>query len=64
MDRGAEKAEYSKSEYLNADELLTDKKKEVEQAQWELFRVTEELDEATRKNEVAEMLLGVFLLLW
>ena len=28
-----EKAEYSKSEYLKADELLTDKKKEVEQAQ-------------------------------
>ena len=48
-----EKAEYSKSEYLKADELLTDKKKEVEQAQGELFRVTEELDEATRKKEIA-----------
>lgn len=48
-----EKAEYSKSEYLKADELLTDKKKEVEQAQGELSRVTEELDEATRKREIA-----------
>lgn len=48
-----EKAEYSKSEYLKADELLTDKKKEVEQAQGELSRVTEELDEATRKKEIA-----------
>lgn len=48
-----QKAEYSKSEYLKADELLTDKKKEVEQAQGELSRVTEELDEATRKKEIA-----------
>ena len=48
-----EKAEYSKSEYLKADELLTDKKKEVEQAQGELSKVTEELDEATRKKEIA-----------
>ena len=47
------KAEYSKSEYLKADELLTDKKKEVEQAQGELYRVTEEMDEATRKKESA-----------
>lgn len=47
------KAEYSKSEYLKADELLADKKKEVEQAQGELSRVTEELDEATRKKEIA-----------
>ena len=48
-----EKAEYSKSEYLKADELLTDKKKEVEQAQGELSKVTEELDAATRKKEIA-----------
>ena len=48
-----QKAEYSKSEYLKADELLTDKKKEVEQAQGELSKVTEELDEATRKKEIA-----------
>ena len=48
-----EKAEYSKSEYLKADELLTDKKKEVEQAQGELSRVMAELDEATRKKEIA-----------
>ena len=48
-----EKLEYSKSEYLKADELLTDKKKKVEQAQGELSRVTEELDEATRKKEIA-----------
>lgn len=48
-----EKAEYSKSEYLKADELLTDKKKEVEQAQGELSKVKEELDEATRKKEIA-----------
>lgn len=48
-----EKAEYSKSEYLKADELLMDKKKEVEQAQGELSRVTEELYEATRKKEIA-----------
>ena len=48
-----EKAEYSKSEYLKADELLTDKKKEAEQVQGELSRVTEELDEATRKKEIA-----------
>ena len=48
-----EKAEYSKSEYLKADELLTDKKKEVELTQGELSRVTEELDEATRKKEIA-----------
>ena len=47
------KSEYSKSEYLKADELLTDKKKEVEQAQGELSRVKEELDEATRKKEIA-----------
>lgn len=39
--------------YLKADELLADKNKEVEQAQGELFRVTEELDEATRKKEIA-----------
>ena len=45
-----QKAKYSKSEYLKADELLTDKKKEVEQAQVELSRVTEELDEATCKK--------------
>ena len=48
-----EKAEYFKLEYLKVDELLTDKKKEVEQAQGELSRVTEELDEATRKKEIA-----------
>lgn len=48
-----EKAEYSKSEYLKADGLLTDKKKEAEQAQGELTKVTEELDEATRKKEIA-----------
>lgn len=48
-----QKAEYSKSEYLKADGLLTDKKKEVEQAQGEPFRVTEKLDEATRKKEIA-----------
>ncbi|RXE57977.1 hypothetical protein [Acetivibrio mesophilus] len=48
-----EKVEYSKSEYLKADELLTDKKKEVEQAQGKLSRVTEKLDEATRKKEIA-----------
>ena len=48
-----EKAEYSKLEYLKADELLTDKKTEVEQAQGELSRVTEELDEAIRKKEIA-----------
>lgn len=48
-----QKAEYSKSEYLMADDLLTDKKKEVEQTQGELFRVTEKLDEATRKKEIA-----------
>lgn len=48
-----QKAEYSKSEYLKVDELLTDKKKEVEQAQGELSGVTEELDEATRKKESA-----------
>lgn len=48
-----QKAEYSKSEYLKADELLTDKKKEVEQTQGELSRATEELDEATRKKEIA-----------
>lgn len=47
-----EKAEYFKLEYLKADEILTDKKKEVEQAQGELSRVTEELDEATRKKEI------------
>lgn len=47
-----EKVEYSKSEYLKPDELLTDKKKEVEQAQGELSRVTEKLDEATRKKEI------------
>ena len=50
---GIERLWYSKSEYLKADELLTDKKKEVEQAQGELSRVTEELDEATRKREIA-----------
>lgn len=49
-----EKAEYSKSEYLKADELLTDKKKEVEQAQGELSKVEEALDEATRKKEIAQ----------
>lgn len=48
-----EKAEYFKLEYLKVDELLTDKKKKVEQAQGELSRVTEELDEATRKKEIA-----------
>lgn len=48
-----QKAEYSESEYLKADELLTDKKKEVEQAQGEFSRVTEELDEATRNKEIA-----------
>lgn len=48
-----EKAEYFKLEYLKVDELLTDKKKEVEQEQGELSRVTEELDEATRKKEIA-----------
>lgn len=48
-----EKAEYFKLEYLKVDELLTDKKKEVEQAQGELSRVTEELDEATRNKEIA-----------
>ena len=32
---------------------MTDKKKEVEQAQVELSRVTEELDEATCKKEIA-----------
>lgn len=53
MAEWEEKAECSKSEYLKADELLTDKKKEVEQAQGELSRVTEELDEATRKKEIA-----------
>lgn len=53
MAEWEEKAEYSKSEYLKADELLTDKKKEVEQTQGELSRVTEELDEATRKKEIA-----------
>ena len=52
MTEWEEKAEYSKSEYLKADELLADKKKEVEQAQGELSRVTEELDEATRKKEI------------
>jgi chromosome segregation ATPase len=49
-----EKAEYSKSEYLKADELLTDKKKEVEQAQGELSKVEEALDEATHKKEIAQ----------
>ena len=53
MAEWEETAEYSKSEYLKADELLADKKKEVEQAQGELSRVTEELDEATRKKEIA-----------
>ena len=53
MAEWEEKAEYSKSEYLKADELLMDKKKEVEQAQGELSRVTEELYEATRKKEIA-----------
>lgn len=53
MAEWEQKAEYSKSEYLKADELLTDKKKEVEQAQGELSIVTEELDEATRKKEIA-----------
>lgn len=53
MAEWEEKAEYSKSEYLKADELLTDKKKEVEEAQGELSKVTEELDEATRKKEIA-----------
>ena len=53
MAEWEEKAEYSKSEYLKADELLADKKKEVEQAQGELSKVTEELDEATRKKEIA-----------
>lgn len=52
MAEWEEKAEYSKSEYLKADELLADKKKEVEQAQGELSKVTEELDEATRKKEI------------
>lgn len=47
-----QKAEYSRSEYLKADELLTDKK-EAEQAEGELFKVTEELDEVTRKKEIA-----------
>ena len=49
---GTKKAEYSKSEYLKADELLTDKKKEVEQAQGELSKVEEALDEATRKRRL------------
>ena len=53
MAEWEEKAEYSKSEYLKSDEVLADKKKEVEQAQGELSRVTEELDEATRKKEIA-----------
>lgn len=52
MAEWEEKAEYSKSEYLKADELLADKKKEVEQAQGELSKVTEELDGATRKKEI------------
>ena len=38
---------------LGTLQLLKDKKKEVEQAQGELSRVTEELDEATRKKEIA-----------
>jgi hypothetical protein len=49
-----EKAEYSKSEYLKTDELLTNKKKEVKQAQGELSTVEEALDEATRKKEIAQ----------
>ena len=53
MAEWEEKAEYSKSEYLKGDELLTDKKKEVEEAQGELSKVMEELDEATRKKEIA-----------
>lgn len=53
MAEWEEKAEYFKLEYLKIDELLTDKKKEVEQVQGELSRVTEELDEATRKKEIA-----------
>ena len=53
MAEWEEKAEYFKLEYLKVDELLTDKKKEVEQVQGELSRVTEELDEATRKKEIA-----------
>lgn len=53
MAEWEEKVEYSKSEYLKADELLTDKKKEVKEAQGELSKVTEELDEATRKKEIA-----------
>lgn len=53
MAEWEEKAEYSKSEYLKADELLPDKKKEVEEVQGELSTVTEELDEATRKKEIA-----------
>lgn len=53
MAEWEEKAEYSKSEYQKADELLTDKKKEVELTQGELSRVTVELDEATRKKEIA-----------
>ena len=53
MAEWEEIAKYSKSEYLKADELLADKKKEVEQAQGKLSRVTEELDEATRKKEIA-----------
>ena len=36
MAKWEEKAEYSKSEYLKADELLSDKKKKVKQAQGEL----------------------------
>lgn len=51
-----EKAEYSKLEYLKVDELLTDKKKEVEQAQGELCKVEEALDEVTRKKEIAQEL--------
>jgi hypothetical protein len=43
-----EKVEYSKSEYLKTDELPTNKKKEVEQAQGELSKV----DEATRKKRL------------
>ena len=54
MAEWEEKAEYSKSEYLKADELLTDKKKEVEQAHGELSRMEEALDEATRKKEIAQ----------
>lgn len=44
MAEWEQKAEYSKSEYQKADELLTDKKKEVEQAQGELSRVAENTD--------------------